>query len=92
MVRNPKFRRQTRQSAVKSRLRPLYGFDQKPAKKRAMESPCVKICTYDPASRLCQGCGRTLEEIGAWFSRTDEERRAVMEKLPARLKALTQAS
>ena len=51
-----------------------------------MESPCIKICTYDPGTGLCLGCGRTLEEIGAWFSMSDEERRTVMEKLPARLK------
>lgn len=57
-----------------------------------MESPCVKICTYDAASGLCSGCGRTLEEIGAWFSMTDEARRAVMQQLPERLKALSQAS
>jgi predicted Fe-S protein YdhL (DUF1289 family) len=57
-----------------------------------MESPCVKICTYDPATGLCQGCGRTLAEIGNWFSMTDQQRRAVMEELPARLKTQTQAS
>jgi predicted Fe-S protein YdhL (DUF1289 family) len=53
-----------------------------------MESPCIKICTYDPESGLCRGCGRSLEEIGAWFSMTDAERRAVMEALPERLKRL----
>ena len=51
-----------------------------------METPCIKICTYDPDSGLCRGCGRTLEEIGAWFSMTDAERRAVMETLPERIK------
>lgn len=54
-----------------------------------MESPCIKICTYDARSGLCSGCGRTLKEIGDWFSMSDEERRAVMEKLPARLRALS---
>jgi predicted Fe-S protein YdhL (DUF1289 family) len=51
-----------------------------------MESPCIKICTYDPESGLCRGCARTLAEIGAWFSMTDAERRAVMDALPERLK------
>jgi len=51
-----------------------------------MESPCIKICTYDSESGLCRGCGRTLDEIGAWFSMTDQERRAVMEELPERLR------
>jgi predicted Fe-S protein YdhL (DUF1289 family) len=54
-----------------------------------MNSPCVKICTYDPGSGLCLGCGRTLEEIGAWFSMNDAERRAVMEKLPERLRQIS---
>jgi predicted Fe-S protein YdhL (DUF1289 family) len=51
-----------------------------------MESPCIKICTYDSESGLCRGCGRTLKEIGAWFSMTDQERRAVMAELPDRLR------
>ena len=50
-----------------------------------MESPCAKICTYDPGTGLCQGCGRTLAEIGAWSSMTDTQRRAVMIELPLRL-------
>jgi len=57
-----------------------------------METPCIKFCTLDPDRALCLGCGRTLEEIGGWFSMTDAERRAVMEQLPARLNALKPAS
>ena len=53
-----------------------------------MDSPCVKICTYDPERGLCLGCGRTLEEIGAWYAMSDAGRRAIMEKLPERLKSL----
>jgi predicted Fe-S protein YdhL (DUF1289 family) len=56
---------------------------------RPMESPCVKICTYDPGTGLCLGCGRSLEEIDAWFSMNDDERRTVMKKLPERLKRLS---
>jgi uncharacterized protein len=51
-----------------------------------MDTPCVKICTYDPGAGLCLGCGRTLEEIGAWYAMSDAERRAVMKQLPQRLK------
>ena len=50
-----------------------------------MESPCVKICTYEPSLGMCSGCGRTLAEVRGWFEMTDEQRRAVMEELPARL-------
>jgi hypothetical protein len=59
---------------------------------RGMDSPCVNICTYDPVTGLCQGCGRTLKEIGDWFAMTDDQRRAVIEELPARLKDLRPAS
>ena len=51
-----------------------------------METPCVKICTYEPAIRMCSGCGRTLEEVRGWFTMTDAQRRAVMDELPGRLK------
>ena len=53
-----------------------------------MESPCVKICTYEPGAGLCQGCGRTLAEIAGWASFTDAERRRIMEQLPVRLAGL----
>jgi hypothetical protein len=39
-------------------------------------------------SELCIGCGRTLAEIGGWLSMTADERRRVMDNLPARRAAL----
>lgn len=41
-------------------------------------SPCTKVCTMDPASGLCIGCLRTLEEIACWGAMADEERRRVL--------------
>lgn len=52
-----------------------------------MISPCVRLCTLDLDGNICVGCGRTLAEIGAWSRYTDEERRAIMNGLPARLAA-----
>ena len=54
-----------------------------------METPCIKICTYDPGSGLCRGCGRTLEEITAWASMRTDERQRIMEQLPERLRRLS---
>jgi predicted Fe-S protein YdhL (DUF1289 family) len=51
-----------------------------------MESPCVKTCVLDPPSRLCTGCGRSLDEIAAWARLDDAERRKVMAELPSRIK------
>ncbi len=47
----------------------------------AISSPCVKLCQLDPATRLCQGCGRSLNEIGRWSSLSETERRAIMARL-----------
>jgi uncharacterized protein len=48
----------------------------------------MKICALDLASGLCSGCGRSLDEIGAWLSLTDEARRRIMAELPERMKKL----
>ncbi|MFT7254408.1 MAG: putative Fe-S protein YdhL (DUF1289 family), partial [Paracoccaceae bacterium] len=35
-------------------------------KRDEIESPCIKICVIQPETRLCTGCLRTIDEIGAW--------------------------
>jgi predicted Fe-S protein YdhL (DUF1289 family) len=50
-------------------------------------SPCTKVCTIDPRSGLCHGCGRTLSEIAQWTSLGDTERGRIMAELPRRLEA-----
>ena len=47
-------------------------------------SPCTKVCTMEPASGLCMGCLRTLEEIAGWGGMTNEERRRVLDHVEAR--------
>ncbi|MCZ4262149.1 DUF1289 domain-containing protein [Limimaricola sp. G21655-S1] len=49
-----------------------------------IESPCVKLCTIHPETRLCLGCARSIDEIAAWGRMSAEERRAVMAELPGR--------
>jgi hypothetical protein len=51
-------------------------------------TPCTRICTLDPATGLCRGCGRSGEEIAAWVELSDSERDAVMAQLPQRLASL----
>jgi len=50
-------------------------------------SPCTKVCTIDPASRLCCGCGRSLDEIACWMSLSEGDRARIMAELPRRLAA-----
>ncbi|MEZ5751304.1 MAG: DUF1289 domain-containing protein [Paracoccaceae bacterium] len=59
-------------------------------KRDEIESPCVKICVVHPATRLCTGCLRTIDEIAGWSRMTPDARRAVMAELPARQGQLTQ--
>ncbi|MFW5641818.1 MAG: DUF1289 domain-containing protein [Roseicyclus sp.] len=53
-------------------------------KRDEIESPCVKICVVHPEARLCTGCLRSIDEIATWGRMSREERRRVMEELPAR--------
>jgi predicted Fe-S protein YdhL (DUF1289 family) len=56
-----------------------------------IESPCVRICSLDPASDVCVGCGRTIDEITRWYGMSGDERRRIMAELPARMETLRQA-
>lgn len=55
-----------------------------------MDSPCINICVIDPASRLCKGCLRTIDEITAWSRLSDAQRRSLMAELPGRAPRLSQ--
>jgi uncharacterized protein len=58
--------------------------DETPA---PVPSPCISVCRIDPATGLCEGCSRTLDEIAAWSALTDDARRAVLEAVRARRSA-----
>jgi predicted Fe-S protein YdhL (DUF1289 family) len=38
----------------------------------------------DPVSGLCEGCYRTLNEIAAWGSASDEQRHAILARVARR--------
>ena len=52
---------------------------------RTPSSPCIKLCVLDPATGLCEGCGRTRQEIALWGSMSEPQRLAVMAGLDERL-------
>ena len=54
----------------------------------AIESPCILVCSIEPISGHCRGCGRTTTEIGGWVMMTPEQRASVMAELPARMERL----
>ena len=51
----------------------------------SVANPCINICRMDLAGKYCQGCGRTLVEIGLWDQMTEAKRVEVMVTLPSRL-------
>lgn len=53
-------------------------------KRDEVESPCINICVIHPETRLCTGCLRSIDEIGAWSGLSSQARRDVIDDLPAR--------
>ena len=55
------------------------------APQKPVLSPCIGVCRLD-AHGLCEGCGRTGDEIARWLGLSDAERLRLMnEVLPQRL-------
>jgi uncharacterized protein len=47
------------------------------AASHAVPSPCVAICTMNPASDFCDGCQRTIGEIASWSDFSNSEKQQV---------------
>jgi predicted Fe-S protein YdhL (DUF1289 family) len=47
-------------------------------------SPCISVCRIDPATGLCTGCARTLDEIASWSTLDEDARREVWAAITAR--------
>jgi hypothetical protein len=51
----------------------------------APPSPCISVCQMDARTGWCIGCLRSIEEIGAWATNTDHDKRAVWQHIGERL-------
>jgi predicted Fe-S protein YdhL (DUF1289 family) len=51
-----------------------------------VRSPCVSICALND-DNVCMGCYRSGEEITQWGAMTEDQRRAVMQKVGERERA-----
>ena len=47
-------------------------------------SPCINVCRMDEPSGWCEGCLRTIDEIAAWGSLGDDDKRALWRRLDER--------
>lgn len=63
-----------------------------PPQQGRVPSPCVSVCRMNAATGWCEGCHRTLEEIAAWSTMSDGDKRAVWKQLPARRQAAARTS
>src|SRR3546814_5442834 len=63
---------------ARRRARPQRVFDT------SVPSPCIAVCKVDPASNLCIGCRRHVDEIREWPIMTAEQKLAVPAALPGR--------
>lgn len=57
-----------------------------PPEPHSIPSPCVSLCLMHPDAGWCDGCLRTLPEIGGWSRASDEEKRQVWAQIPERLR------
>ena len=50
-------------------------------------SPCISVCRMNPASGLCEGCYRSIEEIVQWGNADDKSKRTIWARIEQRRKA-----
>jgi predicted Fe-S protein YdhL (DUF1289 family) len=72
-------------------LASLPSLPERAAAARAMQgelpSPCISICRMVPATGLCEGCLRTIDEIAAWSRMDDAGKRSVWRAIELRAEA-----
>ena len=49
-----------------------------------VESPCVSQCGLDPETNICNGCGRSLDEIRAWKLASSREKLEILNAMARR--------
>jgi uncharacterized protein len=49
-----------------------------------LPSPCISVCEVSLSGGLCRGCLRTLDEIEAWATLSDADKRVVWARIEAR--------
>ena len=55
-------------------------------------SPCISICRMSDDTTYCEGCWRTLDEIGGWGQRSTNDKRVVWQLIGERLAAYSAAN
>ena len=51
---------------------------------KTVDSPCIKVCTYDEEEEFCIGCYRTKQELQDWVIMTKEQKLKTLKKIEER--------
>ncbi len=51
-----------------------------------IRSPCISVCVLDE-NDICMGCFRSADEVTEWFMASNEQKRAIMERVEQRRQA-----
>jgi uncharacterized protein len=54
-------------------------------------SPCTSVCRMDERHGWCEGCMRTLDEIAAWSTLSEDAKRRVWKLLGPRRSLVAQS-
>jgi len=57
-----------------------------PPAPNSVPSPCMSLCLMHPNAAWCEGCLRTLQEVGGWSRASAAEQHQVWVQIPERLK------
>lgn len=57
-----------------------------------IESPCTGLCHFDAKAEMCSGCLRTIDEIIAWQTYSENEKLKVLNKIKERKKEFNKGS
>ena len=50
-------------------------------------SPCISVCHMSADTGWCEGCWRSLDEIGGWGQTSNESKRVVWSRIAQRITA-----
>ena len=51
---------------------------------KTVDSPCIKVCTYDEEKEFCIGCYRTKQELQDWLIMTRAQKLKTLKKIEER--------
>ena len=68
-------------TATTSESRPRWADARRRQPQASVPSPCISVCRLDEAGDGCVGCLRSLAEIREWSRMSDEDKRAIWQRI-----------